>query len=323
MPSRASLIDDGGASGASELDFFRSPRFLAAEGVTHSLRIQATGSEAVLPVIVRPIPGNDRLDASSPYGYPGGATSSGEAPDPAGIDWSQTGLVSLFVRDRIGDPPSLAKGTVRSEVQIADLRRESGIRKRLREQIRRNERRGWRVAIRPGSETSAVERDAFERAYSETMARTGAAPRYQFSSDYFRRLLVGESAWLLLAARGDDAPAAGAIAVLSDGYLHYLLGGTADEVLASSPMKNLFAAMIELAEEMQAPLNLGGGVRPGDSLERFKQGFANGSVPFRTHEVVCDPDAYEALSAQHGASPRQGSAGFFPAYRAPTPRRAG
>ena len=94
-------------------------------------------------------------------------------PDPAEIDWEETGLVSLFLRDRIGEPPSLAEGTVRSEVQLAEG--EGGIRKRLREQIRSNERRGWLVESRPGADVHAAALEGFEAAYAETMARTGAA----------------------------------------------------------------------------------------------------------------------------------------------------
>ena len=153
---------------------------------------------------------------------------------------------------------------------------------------------------------------AFEAAYEQTMRRTGASERYLFSSEYFERILSEPSSWLLLAGREGEGPQAGAIAVTSDGYLHYYLGGTADEALEDSPMKNLFAAMISLAGELGLPLNLGGGVSPGDSLDRFKQGFANASAPFRTHEVICDPAAYEELTA---AAPRAPE-GFFPAYRA-------
>jgi hypothetical protein len=75
-------------------------------------------------------------------------------------------------------------------------------------------------------------------------------------------------------------------------------------------MKNLFAAMISLAGELGMPLNLGGGVAAGDSLDRFKQGFANAEAAFRTHEIICDPQAYDELCGP--AAPP----GFFPAYRA-------
>lgn len=305
----ATLIDDGGAAASEEGHFFRSPHFLRAEGATHSLVVGGP-SEVALPVIVREIPGGG-VDAISPYGYPG-ARTEGPPPEPAAIDWSDTGLVSLFVRDRVGEPPAFAGGTERAQVRIADPAEPSAVRKRLREQIRRNERRGWSIGAEPGTEAAPEDRAAFERAYAETMARTGAADRYLYESRYFEELLGAEGAWLVLAGREGERPSAGAIAVVSDGHLHYYLGGTADEALGDSPMKNLFASMTSLAGELGLALNLGGGIEPGDSLDAFKQGFSNATAPFRTHEIVCDSEAYERLSAGSG-----GPEGFFPRYRAP------
>jgi hypothetical protein len=271
--------------------------------------IELEDGELRVPVIVRPIPGSERRDAISPYGYPGATGVREDPPVRDAIDWADTGLVSIFIRDRIGEPPSLAGGTVRSEVQLAEG--DGGIRKRLREQIRSNERRGWLVESRPGADVDAADLEGFETAYAETMARTGAAERYLFTTDYFRAVLGAGQAWLLLASRERGSATAGAIAVASDGLLHYFLGGTADEALDDSPMKNLFASMIALAGELGLPLNLGGGVSSGDSLETFKRGFATATAPFRTHEVICDPGAYEELAA--GVQ----SNGFFPVYRAP------
>jgi GNAT acetyltransferase-like protein len=309
---KANLIEDAGAAAAAPGQFFRSPDFLAAEGVTHTLAIEGAGTSMLLPVIVRAIEGSNRLDATSPYGYPGASEAPASPPDPGGMDWSATGLVSLFVRDRIGSEPCLSGGTVRNEVHVADPRLEGGIRKRLRQQIRANERRGWRAAAEPGPDAEPGDLRAFEAAYAETMKRTGASERYLFSSEYFETILSEPSAWLLLAGREGEGPQAGAIAVTSDGYLHYYLGGTADAALDDSPMKNLFGAMISLAGELGLSLNLGGGVTPGDSLDTFKRGFANSSAPFRTHEVICDPAAYEELAAGAPSAPE----GFFPAYRA-------
>jgi hypothetical protein len=306
---KARLIEDGGRAASDTEQFFRSPDFLAAEGATHTLALE--GEVALhLPLVVRPLEGSDRRDAISPYGYPGAVESPDPAPDPAGIDWSGTNLVSVFIRDRIGEHPALAGGTIRSEVHVAEGR--EGIRKRLREQIRRNERRGWSVQVQRGGEVAAESREAFERAYAETMTRTEAAERYLFGSEYFERLLASERCWLLLASHEEGPGQAGAIAVASDGYLHYYLGGTADEALDDSPMKNLFAAMIDLGGELGLPVSLGGGVVPGDSLDDFKRGFATGQAPWHTHELICDPAAYEELSGEAGSSP------YFPAYRAPS-----
>jgi hypothetical protein len=304
----ARLIADGGEAASAEEDFFRSPAFLDAEGVTHSIEID--GECALrLPVIVRPIEGGERIDAISPYGYPGASGQPQRPLETSEINWSETGLVSVFVRGRIGEEAPLTGGTVRNHVHVADG--DAGIRKRLREQIRRNERRGWEIQAIPGPEADDDARAAFERAYAETMARTGAAERYLYPSEYFERLLQSERSWLMVAAR-EGAGLAGAIAVASDGYLHYYLGGTADEALGDSPMKNLFAGMISLGTELSLAVNLGGGLSPGDSLDSFKRGFATEEAPFRTHELICDPGAYEELAARTGPAPE----GFFPAYRA-------
>jgi hypothetical protein len=305
---KARLIEDGGAAASDPEQFFRSPSLLEAEAVTHTLAIGGD-PELHLPVIVRSIDETDWLDAISPYGYPGADGAPDEPPDPTEIDWSDTGLVSIFVRDRIGERPCFSGGTLRSHVHVADG--EGGVRKRLREQIRRNERRGWEVRLIPGSEVEMGDLRAFEAAYGETMVRTGAAERYLYPTSYFARLLLSERSWLLLAERDGEA-LAGAIAAASDGYLHYYLGGTADEALKDSPMKNLFWAMIAQGGELGLPVSLGGGVTPGDSLDEFKRGFANAEAPWHTHEIVCDRAPYDELAAAAGQVPE----GFFPAYRA-------
>jgi hypothetical protein len=305
--TRATLLADGGAAAASD-DFFRSPRFLGAERVTHTLAV----GDLRLPVIVRGIPDSDHVDAISPYGYPGasGAHAS-PAPAPGKVDWSPTGLVSLFVRDRIGAPPCFAGGTERSTVQVHDPSRERGIRPRLAEQVRHNERAGWTVGRTPGAEASDHQRAAFLALYTETMTRAEAAPRYLYDAAYFEQVLGFPHSWLMLAHSADGNIQAGAIVAVSDGLLHYYLGGTADSALEDSPFKNVVAAMMDLADELEMPLNLGGGVAAGDGLERFKRGFANAELPFVTHEIVCDPAAYERLGAGRDAGD------FFPAYRAP------
>jgi GNAT acetyltransferase-like protein len=303
MSDRAALLDDRGEAAASE-EFFRSPRFLAAESVTHTLKI---GEAPALPVVVREIPGTELRDATSPYGYPGGSTAP--SMDARSVDWSGLGLVSVFVRDRVGTDACFAGGTVRTNVQIADPALPRKSRMSDRQQIRRNARDGWTVETVPGGDVDGDQRAGFEKAYRETMERAAAPPRYFFSSEYFESLLAGDRAWLLLARSPDGSVGAGSLAVRSDGLLHYYLSGTAEEFLTASPMKNIIEKLIELSAEKGLPLNLGGGARPGDSLEAFKRGFANREEPFHTHEIVCDPGAYEELIAGRDDT------GFFPLYR--------
>jgi hypothetical protein len=331
----AQLIEDGGASagggvGGHPAEFFRSAHFLEAEGTTHTLRIETDGTELLAPLIVREIEGTDARDAISPYGYPGFtvvgapdrvrsndrlATISANAPggegwlDPGEVDFHRTGLVSVFIRHRLDLVP-LAGATERNVVQIADPARKPKSRPSDRRQVRRNLEAGYTVELVTGAEATAAQRAAFLDLYEQTMRRTDAAPHYFFGAAYFDRLLPADRTWLVLAADPEGAAAAASIACVSDGYLHYYLSGSSDSHLGDSPMKNVVARLVELSAELELPLNLGGGISPGDALEEFKRGFANRTLAWRTSEIVCDPDRYAALAGDRDTG------GFFPAYRA-------
>jgi hypothetical protein len=309
---RAELVADRGESAETD-DFFRSRPFYDAEGVTHTVRFETGAATVALPLLVREIGRDGLLDAVSPYGYPGAAVrgGGGEVPDPRAIDWSATGLVSVFARERVGREPCLAGARTRSVVQIHDPARARRLRPRFAEQIRRNARLGYRVETVPGPETSAQQRAGFHSVYAETMDRAGAAKRYYLDLDYVAAALAFERSWLFVCRAPRGSTAAAAIVAASDGLLHYYLGGTGGAYLRDSPFKNVVDAMVGLADALGLPLNLGGGVRAGDGLESFKRGFANAELPFRTHEIVCDRAAYERLSEGRRSSD------FFPAYRAP------
>ncbi len=331
-PARAAatLIEDRGEAAVSD-HFFRSRPFLDAEGATHTLRIESGDRVLLAPLLVREIgPGPER-DAVSPYGYPGlveseegrgdarrslpavapaGIPPTLPALDPAAVDFSATGLVSVFLRHTLDEPP-LAAATGRNLVQIADPALPPKSRPSDRRQVRRNLEAGYELALVAGAETSAEQRAGFLDLYEQTMRRTDAAEHYFFGAAYFDRVLAAERTWLALATAPGGDLAAASLAVVSDGYLHYYLSGSADSHLRDSPMKNVVTRLVEHAAELQLPLNLGGGIAPGDALEEFKRGFANREQRWHTSEIVCDPAAYERLSAGREA------AGFFPAYRAP------
>lgn len=305
--ARAELLEDRGAAAVDE-EFFRSRPFLDAEGVTHTLRIETDDAELVAPLVVREIPGTDLRDAVSPYGYPGVV----EAPavvGPDSVDWSATGLVSVFVRHALGPAP-LAGATERNVVQIADPGLSPKSRPSDRRQIRRNLEAGYELELVPGSETTPEQRAGFLDVYEQTMRRTGAASHYFFGAGYFDRILEADRTWLVLAKAPAGSLAAASIAAVSDGYLHYYLSGSADAHLREAPMKNVVARLVEHSSELGLPLNLGGGISPGDALEEFKRGFANRQQPWLTSELVCDERKYAQLSGDRQAG------SFFPAYRA-------
>lgn len=323
MSASAELIEDGGAA-ASGVEFFRSPEFLAAEGATHTLRIDAGERELLAPLVVRQIPSADALDAVSPYGYPGvvdasrtdvavdsamtNTTATAAAVDPDRIDFSATGLVSIFIRHTLGRPP-LAGSSERNVVQVADPELPRKSRSSDRNRVNRNRRSGYELRIVAAAETGEAERAGFCAAYGETMRRTDAADRYLFDRAYFDRLFGSDRAWLALALAPGGEVAAASLTVESDGFLHYYLSGSTDRHLSDSPMKNVVTALVDLAEERGLPLNLGGGISRGDRLEEFKRGFANRELPWHTSEIISDPDAYAELSAGKPAS------NYFPLYR--------
>jgi hypothetical protein len=325
--ARAELLEDGGEAASSE-EFFRSRPFLAAEGVTHTLRIGSETGDLLAPLIVREIEGTDERDAISPYGYPGlversrggvrrslPAVAPGDTPptppalDPESIDFSATGLVSVFLRHTLAAPP-LTGASERNVVQVADPALPAKTRGSDRNRINKNLRRGYELSLVPGPETSAAQRAGFLAAYEQTMRRAGAGERYFFGGAYFDRILEFRRSWLALAHAPEGGVAAASIAAVSDGYLHYYLSGSADSHLRDSPMKNVVASLVELSVELGLPLNLGGGISRGDRLEEFKRGFANRELPWCSSEIVTDPVACARLSAGRDAGD------FFPAYRA-------
>jgi hypothetical protein len=324
--AKAELLEDRGEAAADQ-QFFRSRPFLDAEGATHTLRIETDESELLAPLIVRAIPGTKECDGISPYGYPGvgegsrGDTrrsNSGEAPpgipptpaglDPGSIEWSTSGIVSIFVRHTLASSP-LAGATERNVVQIADPALAPKSRPSDRRQVRRNLEAGYSLELAPGPETTPEQRAGFLGVYEQTMRRTDAASHYFFGAAYFDRILEVERTWLALATAADGSLAAASIAAVSDGYLHYYLSGTADAHLREAPMKNVVTRLVEQSAELGLPLNLGGGISPGDALEEFKRGFANRQQPWLTSELICDGRKYAQLSAGRDAE------GFFPAYR--------
>ncbi len=327
--AEATLIEDRGEAAVDD-HFFRSRQFLDAERVTHTLRIESDEGELLAPLIVREIEGGRGWDAVSPYGYPGLVGQEGpgcllpdplaslapsvrtETPrplDPAAIDFSGTGLVSIFIRHALGPAP-LAGATERNVVQIADPELPPKSRPSDRRQVRRNLEAGYKLELVPGEETTPEQRAGFNDAYEQTMRRTGAAEHYFFGLGYFDRVLEADRTWLALATAPDGVLAAASIVTVSDGYLHYYLSGSADTHLRDAPMKNIVTRFVEHSTEIALPLNLGGGIAPGDALEEFKRGFANQQQAWLTSELVCDERKYAELSAGRDA------AGYFPAYRA-------
>ena len=261
-----------------------------------------------MPLIVREIEGGG-IDAVSPYGYPG-ATNEGSPLQLSEELLAESGLVSVFVRERVGYP-ALAGGTPAGNGPPARPRAPAPRARDVRLGGAAQRARRLHDPARPRSGGRSGNLREFNDLYEQTMRNAEAADRYFFGLEYLRRCLDFGRSWLVTARDAEGEIGSAAIAAVSDGVLHYFLAGTAESHRAASPGKNGLIALLDLADELGMPLNLGGGINPGDGLEAFKRGFTNASEPFVTHELIGDRSAYERLAEGRDAGD------FFPAYRAP------
>ncbi|MGD9991164.1 GNAT family N-acetyltransferase [Pseudonocardia sp.] len=218
--------------------------------------------------------------------------------------------MSIFVRDRLGSP-TLAGGNPRSTVLLHDPRKPRQVRATTTNNVRRNIDLGFTTSTTVGPDLDEDALAQFTSCYRETMTRVAAATRNLYDADYLRACLSFPRSWLVATHAPGGGFAAGMLLVRSDDTLHYYLGGTTDAHLDRSPVRNAFLAAMDLADSLGLPLNFGGGIHPGDGLEKFKRGFSNAEATFTTHEIVADVKAYARLSGE------EPNAAFFPAYRAP------
>lgn len=292
-----------------------------------------------LPLILKPVPTSDadlvdRVDAASPYGYPGPLVicplAEGPARDAAVgralatlvAVLAKRGVISLFVRLNPLLPPPLAAfaaaGSLihHGDTVMVDLTLSA---EAQWAQVRSNHRRGINQSERDGVEVAFDDHwdhlDTFIAAYHQTMNRVGAQASYFFPRSYYptlRRALDGRVHLVLARIRGRVAAAALFFEV--GGIVQYHLGGTFDEFLPLHPQKLMFHRVIAWARQRgRRVLNLGGGVGGGeDSLFHFKAGFSSARAPFHTWRVVIDRTAYDRLAGIDHDTGR-----FFPSYRKP------
>jgi hypothetical protein len=290
-------------------------------------------SELLLPVIERPVPGGERFDLVSPYGYPGplftGVADAGTRSRMLAAvvdDLARRHYVSLFVRlhpilnpDGIG---TVTGAVVRhGETVVIDLHQPperlwSETRSGHRNEINRAKRLGHRVRIE--DDWSHLER--FAALYRATMERVKANPEYIFSDAYFHELAVRLGPRLRLCTVDIDGEiAAGALITMADGIVGYHLSGSDARFVRHAPAKLIVDHVREWGRAEGARwLHLGGGVGSrSDSLFAFKAGFGPGRRPFATWRVVLDAEAYLALGGVPDALD-----GWFPGYRAESAPRS-
>lgn len=271
-------------------------------------------TRVICPIAERPW--GSRTDITTPPGF-SGFVAVGPTAGFAD-EWLRYARERRWVSGYIGLNPVLANGVEdlpaipHHTVYSLDLRLPAD---ELIGRMDRNRRRQLRVALDPGNPivTDRAElTDFIVREYPAFAARSEIALSRRLGSATLRELCGASNSILAGAMSGG---------VLEAAYLIVYTPYAADSVLSVSvpggqhhAVRLLWHGVTALRRIGVPVLNLGGGVRPGDSIASFKERFGPAVHPLESVRQVYDPEAYAALCRERGADPGDRD-GYFPAYR--------
>lgn len=292
------------------------------------------------PVVLRTVDGEAR-DLISPYGYGGAMCWNSENPMAFAYDfwtcfddWAREhNVISEFVRASLFDDilPHPGRSRVRSLNFVATIDSDVEVLTACVPKVRQNVRKAIRSGLSMEIDRDGRLGEQFHRIYSGTMKRLGSSEWYRFPPEFFTRLTEGfGDRAVYFAASLDGTPISMDLVLLGRDTAYYFLGGTDVEYSRLRPNDLVKATVMEwLAGHGYRSYVLGGGVAPGDGLERYKKGFApDGGTRFRTFERVLDGQAYSLRVESRRAEARSrglewpADSDFFPRYRSPLPEPA-
>ncbi|MBS7548316.1 GNAT family N-acetyltransferase [Dietzia massiliensis] len=298
------------------------------------------GGNIQMPLLVRQLE-SGRLDAASPYGYCGVYAADATRGKNADL-WRRIraelldlGVISVFVRSsplvsQLTSPPDSIWVVEGHSTYLVDVSEEdeawSAMEGRARTAVRKARKTGISASFRVASREDLCDGSDFRRMYDSTMRRVGAKTSYFFSDDYYEALRsgLGDSLLVGVASDSDGSPVAAALFMKDEHTLHYHLSGASAEGAKTGGTSLLIWEAGAVARSSGiGSVHLGGGLRPGDGLDRFKRSFGGSSLSFGAWGLVLDVDGYEEettnRATQLGVTPEQlQKSGFFPAYRSPS-----
>ena len=276
---------------------------------------------ALCVLALRDAPGG--FDIVTPLGFAGFALE-GEVPGLAEAwseDWRARGAIAAYVQLSPFDSPPAWQARLGALAQWLrpspdcwcwDLRPEPA---QLFAAMAKKHRQLLQKWLREGAESVRDQdelRAAFPALYGDFLRRQPMPAVYHYDADALAQLADAPGV-LYVGARGED----GAIEAITI-FLHS--GSQAEGFLnAATPRgrrhsRGLYwQAMLELRAAGVLDLNLGGGIRPGDSLEEFKQRLGTRRAPTLALRQVFDDARYRAACAAVGVEPT--TEGYFPAWR--------
>ena len=288
------------------------------------LHLGDSGGDVVFACIVRDVEGSPSADVTTPYGY-GGPVALGDDPPTQRFyelyeRWcAERGVVATFLRfhplfanHRYAGPSFHLEelpGTVGWRLE-GDLF--ASMHAHHRRVVRKARSAGVTVSAHPAPADVAD----FVALYEETMRRHGARSFYLFPPAYWEALTRLGERLVRFDARLDGELVASALCLAGHPWLHYHLGGTAADALATGASHALMLEAALWAQERGFDeFHLGGGVLGrDDSLFTYKlRFFPDGRRAAWLGKAVHDVETYLELARADSVT----FDGFFPAYRPP------
>lgn len=329
-------------------DVYFTPGYGAAAAVTEhgTWHSQHSPGKITVPYILRRIPEaptNGAVDAVSPYGYSGIHIGPDCSPAEASHYWAAAvehwrdlGVVSLFLRFSPLDRRSVKIANTFSDLDLTQRMDTitvavdrgpdhvwDAMQGRSRTAIRKARNAGLTAEVRRAVANDVAAVSPFRALYEQTMTRVASTPQYFFPDVYYRLLVEGCADNLLITYVRDahgTVVAAALILTHRDRAHYHLAGSTPDAARNGANNLLLWTIMAWAADHGCSVVHLGGGVRPGDGLFRFKQSFGGTATPFWTGAVVLDHTRYDALLSTRAHTLGKPvseirTCGFFPGYR--------
>ncbi|MBB5751136.1 hypothetical protein [Prosthecomicrobium pneumaticum] len=258
------------------------------------------------PVVLRPIPGTDAVDAFGPFPY----LTPPDDPQAFRRDLTALGAVSWTAVLRPGTEAAASAAFDPLPLKAHFAHRRGGAALVHSVRTARHIRRGrarWAIAIEPLAPCV----DAADALHAALEARAPLSRVARVDRQHFAALatLPGVAC---VTARCDGAVGAFLAFAEAGEEIHFHLTAANDTALSGDAMYALFDFMIARFGASH-DLHLGGtpAGANGAGVGRFKARFANASTPVLLARMVLDPAGYDGLVA------RCGGHSWFPSYRDP------
>jgi Acetyltransferase (GNAT) domain len=288
---------------------------LSASGIEPKLAVvRSRGSRMVMPFFERDWRGS--TDIATTQGLSGASISpSSTAPLSLWHEYATqqgwvAGYVQLATSVELGRSPSEDELVTSNAVFLLDLRAGALLEAASRI-VRRKVRRASESGVALVDDASILAED-LKRLYPAAMRRLGAQPHYAFSAETLERWALDPSS-IVLGARVGGSVEAVSVACVSGRQAEYHISGSTEQGRQLDAWL-IWKAVTRLRERGVDVLNLGGGVRPGDGVYRFKERFNGMPKALQAVRQIYDHEKYDELCRIAGVA---GAGRWFPAYRAP------